>query len=116
VRSHFKHVLMCVGPRCTHDGVASEALFQRLGVLLDARPQLKVKRTRTRCFSACKIEMPVLVVYPEGVWYHCPDEQTLERIVVDHLEGGCEVQEFIFHRLGEGDVCPSGGDPEGLPS
>jgi (2Fe-2S) ferredoxin len=115
MRVHFKHVLMCVGPRCTHEGVQSETLFQRLGQLLDTRPQLQVKRTRTRCFAACKIEMPVLVVYPEGVWYRCPDEAALERIVIEHLDGGREVSEFVFHRLEEGDVCPSGSCPGAKP-
>jgi (2Fe-2S) ferredoxin len=105
MRTHVKHVLVCTGPRCDIDGVPAHALFHRLGEMIDARPDIKVKRTRTQCFMVCK-EAPILVVYPEGVWYHRVDEKALERIVVEHLEGGREVTEYVFHRLHEGDVGP----------
>jgi (2Fe-2S) ferredoxin len=55
---------------------------------------------------ACRNQGPILVVYPEGVWYRCVDEAAVERIVTEHLVGGREVGELIFHRLGEGDICP----------
>lgn len=77
--------------------------FQQLGNKIDARPQLNVKRTRSNCFAVCK-NGPILVVYPEGVWYSGTDEAILERIVSEHLEKGIEVTEHIFHRLGTGDV------------
>lgn len=106
MRTHTTHVLMCVGPRCTEDGVAAQAMFELLGEKIDARPELRIKRTRTHCMVACRAKAPVLVVYPEGVWYRCADEAALERIVAEHLENGREVSELIFHRLGEGDVGP----------
>jgi (2Fe-2S) ferredoxin len=106
MRTHVRHVLVCTGPRCDVDGVPAHAMFRRLGEMIDARPDIKVKRTRTQCFMVCK-EAPIMVVYPEGVWYHRVDEKALERIVAEHLEGGREVSELVFHRLLEGDVCPA---------
>lgn len=97
---------MCIGPRCTPDGIASQAMFERLGKQIDARPGLGVKRSRTLCMAACKLKGPILVVYPDGVWYRCLDEAALERIVAEHLDGGREVTDLVIHRLGEGDVCP----------
>lgn len=97
---------MCVGPRCTEDGIRAQAMFELMGEKIDARPELRVKRSRTHCMVACRNKGPILVVYPEGVWYRCVDETALERIVVEHLAGGREVGELIFHRLGEGDTCP----------
>lgn len=94
---------MCTGPLCTQNGVQAESMFRRLGEAIDARPHLQVKRTRTHCVVVCK-HGPILVVYPEGVWYHRVDETALERIVTEHLEGGREVTEYVFHRIGE--VCP----------
>jgi (2Fe-2S) ferredoxin len=104
MRTHTKHVLMCTGPLCTKDGEQAEAMFKRLGEKIDARPQLRVKRTRTHCMVVCKNKGPFVVVYPDGVWYRCTDEQALERIVGEHLEGGREVSDLIFHRLGVGDI------------
>jgi (2Fe-2S) ferredoxin len=103
MRTHSKHVLMCTGPRCTENGRLAEAMFLKLGELIDSRPDLKVKRTRSQCFAVCK-NGPILVVYPDGVWYRCAGEPALERIVEEHLQGGNEVSEHIIHRLGEGDV------------
>lgn len=100
MRTHDKHVLMCTGSRCSDNNTE---LFQQLGSKIDARPHLKVKRTRSNCFAVCK-NGPILVVYPEGVWYSCIDEAVLERIVSEHLENGNEVSEHVFHRLGTGDV------------
>jgi (2Fe-2S) ferredoxin len=112
MRTHVRHVLICTGPRCGAESEQAYAMFQRLGEMIDARPHLKTKRTRTQCFMACK-EAPVLVVYPEGVWYRGVDEAALERIVAEHLEGGQEVSELVFHRLAEGDVCPDALADEG---
>lgn len=106
MRTHVRHVLMCVGPRCTENGVAAQAMFELMGEKIDAREHLAVKRTRTHCMVACRAQAPVLVVYPEGVWYRCADEAALDRIVCEHLEGGREVSDLIFHRLGEGDIEP----------
>ncbi|MHB8353986.1 MAG: (2Fe-2S) ferredoxin domain-containing protein [Burkholderiales bacterium] len=103
MRIHQKHVLMCTGPRCTEGGVQAETLFKRLGQLIDARDELQVKRTRTHCFTVCK-NGPIMVVYPDGVWYHHLDETAIERIVSEHLEADQPVESHIFHRIGEGDV------------
>ncbi|RXZ32452.1 ferredoxin [Oxalobacteraceae bacterium CAVE-383] len=104
MRTHTRHVLMCTGPRCTENGERSQAMFELMGAKIDARPELRVKRTRTHCMVACKNLGPILVVYPEGTWYRCLDEASLERIVSEHLEQGREVEDLVFHRLGSGDV------------
>lgn len=105
MRTHQKHVLMCTGPRCTEGGRRAEQVFRHLGEKIDANPALRVKRTRSHCFAVCK-DGPILVVYPEGVWYRNVDEPLLDRILSEHLQGGCEVTQHVFHRLGQGDAEP----------
>lgn len=105
MRTHHRHVFMCVGPRCAPVEGRAQAVFERMGEMIDAHPELAVKRTRTHCMVACRYEGPVMVVYPEGVWYQRVDEANAERIVNEHLIGGREVGDLIFHRLGEGDTC-----------
>ena len=62
-----------------------------------------VFRTKANCLRVCT-DGPILLVYPEGVWYQCQDEVALNRIVTEHLEQGQLVEDLIFHKLGEGDI------------
>ena len=79
-------------------------MFKQLGQAIDACAGLKVKRTRSHCFAVCK-QGPIMVVYPEGVWYRKVDASAVQRIVSEHLQGDVPVEPLIFHRLGTGDVC-----------
>jgi (2Fe-2S) ferredoxin len=55
---------------------------------------------------------PIIVVYPEGVWYGGVTPALLERIVVEHLKHGRVVEEAVFYRLEARDQ-GSGNSEEG---
>lgn len=57
-----------------------------------------MKRSEVPCLGVCA-GGPIVVVYPEGVWYAHVTPVLLERIVVEHLRDGREVSEAVFHRL-----------------
>jgi (2Fe-2S) ferredoxin len=98
---YSRHVLICVGSFCSPQRKGRElyglfsALLQREGLLFGPR---RVKRGETPCLGVC-VDGPIVVVYPEGVWYAAVTPALLERIVVEHLRDGCVVEEAVFHRL-----------------
>ena len=98
---YARHVLVCVGGFCSpnREGRALYAtlarLLEREGLLFGPR---RVKRGETPCLGVCA-GGPIVVVYPEGVWYAGVTPALLERIVVEHLRDGRVVEEAVFHRL-----------------
>ena len=98
-----RHLLLCTGPRCAADGVA-QALFDSLGDKFKAagldNGEMRVKRTRTACFAACK-GGPILCVQPDGTWYYGVTDAVMDRIVSEHLVGGQPVEEHVFHQMPE---------------
>ncbi len=98
-----RHVLVCTGGYCSPDRQGRAlysllpALLQREGLLFGPR---RVKRGETPCLGVCE-GGPIVVVYPDGVWYHHVTPQLLERIVAEHLRDGRIVEEAVFHRHGD---------------
>ena len=100
---YARHVMICTGEYCDPDSEAMKLygkLSSLLGDLGDYTNPVRVKRGITPCLGVC-IGGPILVVYPDGIWYHHVDEVLLERIVEEHLKNNQPVEEAIFHRLGE---------------
>ena len=101
---YSRHVLVCVGGFCSPDRQGRE-LYSLLPTLLPREGLLfgptRVKRGETPCLGVCA-GGPIVVVYPEGVWYSGVTPALLERIVVEHLRDGKVVEGAVFHRLGGG--------------
>ena len=99
---YSRHVIICTGGYCSPER-RGRALYSLLASLLQREGLLfgphRVKRGETPCLGVCEAG-PIVVVYPEGVWYHGVTPQLLERIVVEHLRNGKIVEEAVFHRLG----------------
>jgi (2Fe-2S) ferredoxin len=98
---YSRHVLVCTGDFCTPDRRGRQ-IYSLLAELLQREDLLfgpgRVKRGETPCLGVCA-EGPIVVVYPEGIWYCRVTPDLLERIVVEHLKLGIPVDEAVFHRL-----------------
>jgi len=98
---YARHVLVCTGGYCSPDHRGRQlysllaALLQREGLLFGPT---RVKRGETPCLGVCA-SGPIVVVYPDGVWYANVTPALLERIVVEHLKAGRVVEDAVFHRL-----------------
>ena len=98
--SYYRHhVFFCCNQRepgakvCCNNAGATELrdyAKQRVKSLGMAGPD-KVRINSAGCLDRCE-EGPVIVVYPEEVWYTYVDEQDVDEIIDEHLVKGNIVQ------------------------
>jgi (2Fe-2S) ferredoxin len=100
--AYARHVLVCTGGFCSPER-AGRKIYTLLAALLQRENLLfgptRVKRGETPCLGVCA-GGPIVVVYPEGVWYAGVTPELLERIVVEHLRHGRVLEDAAFHHLG----------------
>lgn len=86
-----KHVFFCTnqcapGEACcaNHDAQAMRAYAKQRIKDLDLAGSGKLRINSAGCLGRCD-EGPVLVVYPEGVWYTYVDKSDIDEIIDTHL-------------------------------
>ncbi len=96
-----RHVFVCTAKSCTASG--SEATYRTL--------KKKVKNTaglegvwvnRSGSVGGCE-HGPMVVIYPEGVWYHSVTEDKVDELIRRHFQQGEVIEAWRFHQT-EG--CP----------
>ncbi|MES2998934.1 MAG: (2Fe-2S) ferredoxin domain-containing protein [Pseudomonadota bacterium] len=84
-----KHIFLCINERdnnrdcCAKRG--SKPLLDYLKTkikMLDEKKKIRV--SSAGCLGRCS-EGPVLVIYPDGVWYDCESRQDIDEIVQEHI-------------------------------
>jgi (2Fe-2S) ferredoxin len=91
------HLFLCEGEPCSKRGACEITTAIRAEI---SRLQLdeSVHTTRTRCNGRCE-DGPIVIVYPEGVWYRNVSVESGAEIVARHLAAGLPVTEKILYQF-----------------
>ncbi len=96
------HVFFCLNQRengeacCMNKG--AEAAFDHMKARvkkLGLNGAGKVRINRSGCLDRCELG-PVMVVYPQAVWYTFVDNDDIDEIIVSHLVNGKVVQRLLL--------------------
>ncbi len=90
------HVFVCTGGEtCPTQGDTEKYVkILRTGVA-QAGKQKEIRINKSGCFSQCG-NGPMMVVYPENVWYGGVKESDLQEILESHILGGKPVERLLY--------------------
>ncbi|WP_084146807.1 NADH-quinone oxidoreductase subunit NuoF [Paenibacillus wynnii] len=96
----FRSVMVCGGTGCTSSDsnkiiTALEKEVHNHGI------QDKVEVVRTGCFGLCELG-PVVIVYPEGIFYSCVEVKDIPNLVEQHLLNGKPYDKKIYEKTKQG--------------
>jgi (2Fe-2S) ferredoxin len=112
-RRFERHAFVCTNPAsCALDGAepVRAALKERVRAL---GLKESVRVNASGCLGQCG-HGPLMVVYPEGVWYSHLSQQEALRVFEEHVVGGRPVEELRYRTARPGtNVVPKRGGPPG---
>jgi NADH:ubiquinone oxidoreductase subunit F (NADH-binding)/(2Fe-2S) ferredoxin/Pyruvate/2-oxoacid:ferredoxin oxidoreductase delta subunit len=89
-----KQIVVCAGTGCHSSG--SKKVSDVIEASMQANKlEEKVLLVKTGCFGLCALG-PVVIVYPEGVFYSQVTPEHMETIMNDHIIGGNVVKELLY--------------------
>ena len=96
--SYFKHhVFICCNQRANGDVCCNnQGAFAMLDYAKGRVAELKLNQpgmirvNQSGCLGRC-MDGPVMVVYPEAIWYQFVDKEDVEEIINSHLVNGVPV-------------------------
>ena len=100
------HILLCATPRkakCCESKLGS-ATWDRLKSLINElnledprRPEGIVLRSKVDCLRVCE-KGPILLIWPDGIWYAEVTPYRLEKIIKDHIIKGLPKEDWIIKK------------------
>jgi len=94
-----KHVFVCVtGKVCPGQG-GVEVCDELRKQISEHGLKKQIRINKAGCFDQCG-NGPMIVVYPEGVWYAHVQPSDCQEIVESHLIGGKPVERLLYDGCG----------------
>ena len=96
-----RHVFACFTqrppqhPRGSCGASGAQPLWERLGARIEKEGLTNVGFTASGCLGFCSAG-PLMVVYPEGIWYRPTTPEDVDEIVDSHLKGGKLVERLVM--------------------
>ena len=91
------HVFVCTsGDTCPTQGNVEQLVKSLRAEALRANLKTEVRINKAGCFSQCG-HGPMIVVYPDDVWYGGVQETDLKEIVESHILGGKPVERLVYN-------------------
>ncbi len=90
------HVFVCTsGDTCPTQGDVEEYVKYLRGEAVKAGLKTDVRINKAGCFSQCG-HGPMIVVYPDDVWYAGVRKDDLPEIFESHIRGGKPVERLLY--------------------
>ena len=96
-----RHVFACFTqrppghPRGSCGSLGAQPLWDRMSQKIEAERLTDVGFTAAGCLGFCKAG-PLMVVYPEGIWYRPKKAEDVDEIVQSHLKDGKRVDRLVM--------------------
>lgn len=99
LEAYHRHAILCAGKKCepAQDRALMQYLKKRLAEEGLDSGELAVRANRGGCLGVCE-QGPIMVVYPDGIWYCRLDPGNIDRIIESHFRHDRPVEELVFHR------------------
>ncbi|OKP97482.1 NADH dehydrogenase [Paenibacillus sp. P46E] len=92
----FRSVMVCGGTGCTSSD-SNQIIVKLNQEIADHGIQEQVEVVRTGCFGLCELG-PVVIVYPEGIFYSRVEVQDIPKLVEQHLLHGKPYEKKIYEK------------------
>ncbi|OEH84642.1 2Fe-2S ferredoxin [Desulfuribacillus stibiiarsenatis] len=99
-----KHIFVCSSSRINgqqkgfcHSKDSVNLVETFMEELMDRGISGEVMVTNTGCLAICE-KGPIVIVYPENIWYGNVSDDDVEEILDEHIEGGKPVERLMIFK------------------
>lgn len=102
-----KHIFVCTGgkwcPAIDGDGIGVHLTLKKK--VTEAGMDKEVRVNQSGCFSQCG-NGPMVVVYPDNVWYAHVTKEDADEIFTEHILKGLPVERILYNHISGPNVLP----------